>query len=96
MCLSSVFTFAKQETPPGSDEEWMDTTEANPCSSVKKLKEPKGRVRFLSKYECKRYLEACKKNPALHTTSMIALTTGGRKMEVWDLKKRDIDLKKKL
>ena len=93
MCLSSMFSFAKQETAPGSDNEWMSTSEANPCSSVKMLKEPDGRVRFLSKDELKRYLDACEKiSPPLHTASMIALTTGGRRMEVWDLKRADIKL----
>ena len=40
-----------------------------------------------------RYLDAWVKiSPALHTASMIALTTGGRRMEVWDLKRADIKL----
>ena len=59
------------------------------------LKEPEGRTRYLSEDERVRYLDACKKiSPTLHTASMIALTTGGRKMEVWDLKRADVHIAK--
>ena len=95
MALSSVFSFAKQENAPNSKYGWLGTSEANPCSDVKMLKEPEGRTRFLSEDERVRYLDACKKiSPTLYTASMIALTTGGRKMEVWDLKRADVHIAK--
>ena len=64
-------------------------------ADVKMLKEPEGRTRFLSEDERVCYLDACKKiSPTLYTASMIALTTGGRKMEVWDLKRADVHIAK--
>ncbi len=65
----------------------------NPCSNVPKLKEPAGRTRYLDDDERKRLLEACSAvNPSLHLAVVLALSTGARRMSVWSLRWRDIDL----
>ena len=61
---------------------------------VKKLQEPKGRVRYLTKEEREALLTECQnaKNPYLYTATIVALSTGARKMEVLGLKWEDVDL----
>ncbi|PCJ17856.1 MAG: integrase [Candidatus Cloacimonadota bacterium] len=51
-----------------------------------KLKEPKGRVRFLSDEERERLLFECKKTDYLYLLVILALTTGARKNEIMSLK----------
>ncbi len=67
----------------------------NPVRSVKKLKEPRGRVRFLSPEELKRLVDACRaeRNRFLFPFVLIALSTGMRKNEVLGLKWADFDAK---
>ena len=65
----------------------------NPCSNVPKLKEPPGRTRFLDDDERKRLLDACSTvSPSLYLAVVISLSTGARRMSVWALRWRDIDL----
>ncbi len=65
----------------------------NPCSKVPKLKEPAGRTRYLDDDERKRLLEACSAvSPSLHLAVVLALSTGARRMSVWSLRWRDIEL----
>ena len=65
----------------------------NPCSRVPKLKEPPGRTRFLDNDERKRLLDACSTvSPSLYLAVVISLSTGARRMSVWALRWRDIDL----
>lgn len=75
--------------------EWMHE---NPCLKVKKTKESRGRVRYLSKDELSRLLEACKqsKNPFLYIIFLISLTTGARRSEVLGLKGQDVHCEKGL
>lgn len=82
--LSHVFTVAMKEWG------WV---EENPLRKVTKMKEPRGRVRFLSDGERKNLLEACKKSesPYLYTIVVLALSTGGRRMEILGLHWQDID-----
>lgn len=77
--LSHVFTIGINEWG------WM---ELNPVLKVTKLKEPRGRVRFLSDEERKNLLYACQKshNPYLYIIVTLALSTGARKMEILSLK----------
>lgn len=83
--LQCVFSIAVKE--------W-ELLDINPFFRVKKLQEPRGRVRFLSKEEREKLLEECKKaeNPYLYPAVIVALSTGARKMEVLGLKWADVDL----
>jgi integrase len=94
--LSHVFTIAVREWG------WL---EDNPMRKVRKPKEPRGRVRFLSEDEINangeeiegertRLLNACKKssNTYLHTIVVLALSTGMRQGEILNLRWPDVDL----
>lgn len=69
---------------------WM---EDSPMRKVSKLKEPRGRVRFLSDEERAKLLETSKSAsyPHLHLIVVLALSTGARKGEIMNLKWGDID-----
>ncbi len=82
--LSHALTIAVKEWG------WLDD---NPMRKVRKLKEPRGRVRFLSDDERSRLLEACQAHsPALYSIVVLALSTGARQGEILSLTWRDIDL----
>ncbi len=85
--LGHVFTVATNEW------EWLEN---NPVRKIKKLPEPRGRVRFLNDKERDAILKACKKtdNPHLHKIVILALSTGARKNEILQLKWQDVDLKR--
>jgi integrase len=72
--------------------EWL---EENPLRKVSKLKEPRGRVRYLSDEERELLLIACKEshNPDLYLTVILAMSTGGRRAEIWGLSWECVDLK---
>lgn len=72
--------------------------ETNPMLKISKLKESRGRTRFLDDAERRRLLEVCKESqsPFLYTLVVLALSTGARKMEIASLKWQDIDLKRGL
>ena len=84
--LSTTITTAVKEW------EWM---EDNPLRKVSKLKEPRGRVRYLSDEERERLLTACREshNPNLYLTVILAMSTGGRQAEIWGLRWKCVDLK---
>lgn len=83
--LSSVFQLGLKELG------WVDDT---PMRQVSKLKEPRGRVRFLSADELARLSGACRESSCepLYTVFMLAVSTGMRKGEVMGLRWRDVDL----
>ena len=83
--LSTTITTAVKEW------EWM---EDNPLRKVSKLKEPRGRVRYLSTEERERLLKACKEshNTDLYTAVILAISTGGRRAEIWGLCWKCVDL----
>lgn len=83
--LSTAFTTAVKEWG------WL---EDNPLRRVSKLKEPRGRVRFLSDDERPRFLEACKQsdNKDLYLAVVLALSTGARQMEIMNLRWKHVDL----
>ena len=83
--LSHVYSVASREW------EWVTD---NPVLKVKKPKEPKGRVRFLSDYERNDLLSAAREsdNPHLYPVVILAISTGARRMEIMNLTWDDVDL----
>ena len=83
--LSHVFTIAEKEWG------WI---ESNPVRKVRKSKEPRGRVRFLTDEERERLLDACKesRNRHLYPIVVLALSTGMRLGEIVGLRWNDINL----
>ena len=81
--LSHAFTIAIKEW------EW---TNDNPCMRVSKLKEARGRTRYLTKQERFRLLDACHEsfNKYLYYIVVLALSTGARKNEILTLKWENI------
>ena len=85
--LSHLFTVAVNEW------EWVDT---NPVRKVRKLKEPRGRVRILSDTERAALLEVCKSSEdrRLYPLVVLALSTGARSGELLSLRWPDVDLER--
>ena len=83
--LSHAFTIAVKEW------NWM---QENPMMKIKKLKEPRGRVRFLNDEEREKLLEACQESssPFLYILVVLGISTGARKMEIRSLEWKDVDL----
>jgi integrase len=83
--LSHVFTIATNEWG------WLDSS---PVRKVTKMKEPRGRVRFLSDEERGRLLVACRTSSYSHLylVVVVALSTGARRMEVLGLRYQDMDV----
>ena len=83
--LSHLFSVAVSEW------EWA---EDNPVKKIKKSKESRGRVRFLSDDERDRLLQACKEssNDWLYMCAILALSTGMRQGELMGLKWQDVFL----
>ena len=83
--LSHLFNIAVRE--------W-GWTEENPLTKVTKMKEPRGRVRFLSDDERERLLKAAKEsdNAYLYLIIVLCLSTGARKMEILGLSWKNADL----
>ena len=87
--LSHVLSIAEREW------EWVAS---NPVKKVARLKEPKGRVRFLSDSERERLLDACRASTSKHLYPVVvlALSSGMRKSEIMRLTWKDVDLERKL
>src|SRR5262249_29672801 len=77
--LSHAFTMAVEEW------HWC---EDNPVFKVRKPKEPRGRVRYLSDQERHSLLQECQasRNPYLYTVVVLALSTGARRGELLGLR----------
>jgi integrase len=75
--------------------EWQWLPES-PLRRVRRLREPRGRVRYLTDDERERLLQACQASstPALYPLVVLALATGARKMELLRLTWQDIDLRR--
>jgi len=82
--LSHVFTIAMKEWG------WVEDT---PFRRISTLKEPRGRIRFLSDEERSVLLEACKAHSTkLYTIVVLALSTGARQNEIMSLTWKQVDL----
>ena len=71
--------------------EWLDDT---PMRKVRKPKEPRGRIRTLTKTEILTLLEACKKsrNGHLYPIALLAVSTGMRLGEIRTLRRCQVDI----
>lgn len=87
--LSHCFTIAVKEWG------WIDDS---PTRKVRKQREPRGRVRFLSDEERDRLLQACQEvdHPFLYTIVVLALSTGARKSEITNLAWKNVDFERKV
>lgn len=85
--LSHAFTNAVREWG------WIENS---PVPRVRRLKEPRGRVRFLSDDERGRLLDACRDSdePRLYPLVLLAVSTGARSGELRALRWPDIDLER--
>lgn len=85
--LSHCFTVAVKEWG------WLDDS---PMRKVRKGKESRGRIRFLSDDERSRLLEACQEseNKSLYAIVVLALSTGARQSEILTLRWNQVDLKR--
>jgi integrase len=83
--LSHLFTIAVKEWG------WV---EENPLRKISKMKEPQGRIRFLSDTERETLLKAAKEspNPYLYLVIVLCLSTGARRMEILGLSWQNVDL----
>ena len=83
--LSHVLSVARKE--------WRWITRS-PMADVRKAREPRGRLRYLSREELARLRQVCHESPhpALELVVLLALTTGMRKGEILHLRWRDLDL----
>jgi integrase len=73
--------------------QWLDES---PLRRVRRQREPRGRVRFLSEVERGRLLTVCQASPNrfLAPVVVLALATGARKMELLRLTWADVDLRR--
>ena len=85
--LSHLFTLAFKEWG------WI---EENPFARMSKLKEPRGRVRYLSDEEREKLLAACKASSSkfLYPITALCLLTGARKMEINGINWQNVDLQR--
>jgi len=85
--LSAAFSHAVNEWG------WI---ESSPMSKVKKPREPKGRIRFLTDEERIRLLDACHRsdNRYLYPVVLLAISTGARYGEITGLKWEHIDFER--
>lgn len=73
---------------------WLDEATASRVRRVKKLKEPPGRVRFLSDTERARLLAALAKYPTVEDPILFALHTGLRRGSIVGLLRQHVDVKR--
>ena len=86
--LSVAFTHATNEWG------WI---EGSPMAKVKKPKEPKGRIRYLSEEECAALLDSCRRSEHryLYPVVLLAISTGARHGEIMSLQWTHIDFRRK-
>lgn len=76
------------------NDEWDSNLLISPFKRIRKLKEPRGRNRYLSADEIQTLFKTLKEfnHPYLYTIVMLLLSTGARRSEIVDLKWSDVDL----
>jgi integrase len=85
-------TLSKMLTVAVAEYEWLPE---NPAAKIPDLKEPQGRVRFLSAHERDALLQACQAEGAdLYALVVVALCTGARAGELLGLTWKDLDLER--
>lgn len=86
--LSVAFTYATNEWG------WVETS---PMAKVKKPREPKGRVRYLSDVECVALLDSCRhsEHRYLYPVVLLAISTGARHGEIMSLEWSHIDFQRR-
>ncbi len=67
----------------------------NPLAGMKLLKEPPGRLRYLTPEEKDRLIEACSMSPYLRPIVELAIHTGMRRGEILGLRWSDIDVRRR-
>jgi len=74
--------------------EWLDIS---PISKIRKLREPRGRLRYLSEQERALLLSGVQEagNHTLHLIIVLALSTGARKGELLGLKWSEVDFERR-
>jgi integrase len=77
-----------------AEREW-ECMDSNPTRRVGRLREPQGRVRYLSDDERLRLLKAAAESthPHIHVIVLIVLTTGVRRSEILDIGWEDLNLR---
>lgn len=83
--LSHVFTVAIDEW------EWLETS---PLARVKRMKEPKGRIRYLKDDERPDFLKACmmEKRKPLFVIAVLIIACGARKEEITAIPLKNVDV----
>jgi integrase len=74
--------------------EWIEN---NPCRKIRKLKEPRGRIRYLSEAEKSRLLKNCSESNSkdLYDAVVLSLATGARYSELMGLNWNQVDFQRK-
>jgi site-specific recombinase XerD len=71
-------------------------TQGQPLQGLKPLREPSGRVRFLTPDEVDQLLASCQRVPYLHAFTLVALNTGMRRNEILGLTRSSIDTQNRI
>jgi len=75
--------------------EW-ELLEINPTSKLANLREPRGREVFLSDDEAQQLLDECRRvDERLYLVTLLAMSTGMRRMEILSLRRWQVDLDRK-
>ncbi len=90
-----MVSFSHACTVATNEWEWL---QENPCRKIRKLKEPRGIVRFLSEDELHRmlYTARLKRNHDLYHAIVLSLSTGARQGEIMGMKWDQIDFRRQV
>ncbi len=90
-----MVSFSHPCTIAANEWEWLQD---NPCRKIKKLKEPRGKNRFLSEDELQRLLDVTrsKRNPDLYHSIVLSLSTGARQAEIMGMEWKQVDFRRQV